>query len=158
MDKPGKQCFCCEQTKPITEFYKHPAMGDGRLNKCKQCVREYATRRRWENIEKHREYDRQRAMLPHRVKARAEYIQTDRGKQAHARASTAWMRKHPNRRAANNILSKAIQRGKVVAQPCFICGAKAHAHHPDYDRPLDVMWLCPKHHKEAHQLAEECNA
>ncbi len=32
-----KTCFGCEQTKDITEFYKHKAMADGHLNKCKPC-------------------------------------------------------------------------------------------------------------------------
>ena len=30
------------------------------------------------------------------------------------------------------------------------CSKKAEAHHPDYDRPLDVIWLCPQHHKALH--------
>jgi len=155
MDKQEKKCICCGQTKLIADFYKLAHMKDGHFNECKECIKTRVKKRRWENIDKCREYDRQRAMLPHRVKARAEYIRTDRGKMAHARASTAWMRKHPNRRAASHILNNAIKYGKVQRQLCFICGAKAHAHHPDYDRPLDVVWLCPKHHKEAHQLVEK---
>jgi len=27
---------------------------------------------------------------------------------------------------------------------------KAEAHHDDYSRPLDVRWLCKRHHEEAH--------
>jgi hypothetical protein len=34
-----KVCFKCEQEKPLTEFYVHKEMGDGRLNKCKTCTR-----------------------------------------------------------------------------------------------------------------------
>lgn len=147
-----KECFCCKQTKLIVEFYAHKSMRSGYMNKCKECVKRYAIEVRNKDIEKWREYDRQRAMLPHRVKARAEYLLTERGKQAHNRATTNWMRKHPNRRAANLILGNAIKRGKIKALPCFVCGAKAHAHHPDYDQPLDVVWLCPKHHKETHEL------
>jgi hypothetical protein len=37
-------------------------------------------------------------------------------------------------------------------QPCSICGApKAEKHHKNYDAPLDVVWLCRKHHKEQHK-------
>ena len=147
-----KKCFCCGQTKPIVDFYKHSKMSDGYLNKCKECVKAYVIKQRHKNIEYYREYDRKRAMLPHRVQARAEYIRTDRGKIAHSGATTAWMRQHPNRRAASHILNNALKYKKIIRQPCFICGARAHAHHPDYDRPLDVVWLCPKHHKEAHAL------
>jgi uncharacterized OB-fold protein len=44
----------------------------------------------------------------------------------------------------------ALATGKLVAEACRICGGKAHAHHADYDRPLDVEWLCRTHHVRLH--------
>lgn len=34
-----KTCFKCFKSLPFTEFYKHPAMGDGYLGKCKDCTK-----------------------------------------------------------------------------------------------------------------------
>lgn len=62
---------------------------------------------------------------------------------------------------AQNILEKAIDKGIVKRQyTCQICGCSGkfadgrtaiQAHHCDYNKPLDVMWLCQKCHHEWHK-------
>jgi len=46
----------------------------------------------------------------------------------------------------------AIKTGKLKKQPCEVCGnKKAEKHHEDYSKPLEVKWLCHKHHMEFHR-------
>jgi len=45
---------------------------------------------------------------------------------------------------------RAIASGRLIKQPCFCGNQKAQAHHGDYSKPLDVRWLCLKHHIEWH--------
>lgn len=53
---------------------------------------------------------------------------------------------------ARSVTKRAIQRGELEKGPCEVCGAeKVDAHHEDYTKPLDVRWLCSKHHAEVHR-------
>ena len=59
---------------------------------------------------------------------------------------------------ADKIKTRALTRsyirsGKLIRQPCEVCGTneKVEAHHDDYTKPLEVRWLCKKHHAEHHK-------
>ena len=53
-------------------------------------------------------------------------------------------------RKAQSLCNTAIKNGTLVRQSCEVCGKKkGQAHHDDYTKPLDVRWLCPKHHAQA---------
>ena len=52
---------------------------------------------------------------------------------------------------ARKALQHYIATGKIVRQPCEVCGEKkSEAHHEDYNKPFDVIWLCKKHHTEVY--------
>jgi len=56
-------------------------------------------------------------------------------------------------RAYANVYQK---RGKIVLQPCSVClSPNAQKHHEDYDKPLEVRWLCRKCHVEWHRQKEK---
>jgi len=128
-----KSCFKCGAEKPLTEFYKHPQMKDGRVNKCKNCNKHDVRENRKDNIEHYREYDKARGCR-HAQGYLKEYRE-----------------KYPNKYRAHNLVNNSIRDGKLFKEPCEVCGCPVtHAHHSDYLKPLNVMWLCPEHHKEWH--------
>lgn len=134
-----KTCFKCGAEKPLTEFYKHPMMGDGHLNKCKECTKKDSRRHRRENIGYYRQYD----------------IERYRDNPERQAKVLAWYKRKlaasPAMRKASNMVSNAIRDGRLVRQRCEACGeSKTEAHHVDYLKPLDVMWLCRGHHIQWH--------
>jgi hypothetical protein len=135
----SKECFKCKTVKLLTDFYKHPQMPDGHVNKCKECNKNDVTANRNKNIEKVREYDRARGKKPERIKAATEITR-------------AWRMEDYRRNVAHNSVARAIRSGSLLRQPCCRCGeVKSIAHHEDYDKPLEVMWLCQPCHKQRHK-------
>ena len=120
-------------------------------------VREYRKINYARNLEKRlaknkaRYYaDRDRA-----AKANAEYRRKNPDM---ALASAArWRQANQHKIRVYRQVDKAIKSGELVVQPCEMCGTtdKIHAHHDDYDLPLNVMWLCPGHHKARHAYLTE---
>ena len=58
-----KTCISCKADLPFNEFYKHPKAADGYLGKCKSCHRAFIANNRMKNLERIRQYDRDRAHL-----------------------------------------------------------------------------------------------
>ncbi len=134
----SKKCTECGIEKPLSEFYKHPQMSDGYLGKCKPCHNSAVKLNYQVNRDHYVKYERKRCQDPRRKKKALEYQKTRRAK-------------YPERFKARNAVSNAIRDGRLTRQPCEVCGdIKSQAHHEDYSRPLDVQWLCFKHHRETH--------
>lgn len=45
----------------------------------------------------------------------------------------------------------AVKVGKLTKLACFCGNKRSQAHHPDYSKPLEVIWLCSKHHGVIHR-------
>lgn len=60
--------------------------------------------------------------------------------------------RHPKKAAAHAAVHAAVRSGRLAKGPCEACGAidDVHAHHDDYDKPLEVRWLCGRHHRMHH--------
>ena len=61
------------------------------------------------------------------------------------------------RKAARDYLNRLIRQGIVKRLSCEICGSdkNVEAHHDDYERPLEVLWLCRTHHDERHHKTND---
>ena len=62
-----------------------------------------------------------------------------------------YRKQNPDKDRANQIVRIEKKHGRLVPQPCEVCGKeKVDAHHEDYSKPLEVVWLCKKHHRQLH--------
>lgn len=139
MNNITKKCFKCEEVKAIDQFYRHNSMADFHLNKCKECVKADVREHR-KNNDSVREYDKDRY-----------HNDVDR-KFKLRKTSANWINNNPEARKAHWTLYNAVKAGKIIKQPCQICGDtyRIHGHHKDYSKPLEVEWLCAKHHQRLH--------
>ena len=140
VDSRRKVCFKCGVEKPLCEFYRHSMMADGRLGKCKECTKKDVNEHRETNLDSIREYDRRRA-------------KTEKRKLLHAQVVEDYRRKCPERAKAVQDVNNAIRDGKVKRKSrCEVCGktGRLEKHHPDYDQPLLVVFLCPACHRRLH--------
>lgn len=113
-------------------------MADRKLGKCKDCTKADVKARRIVRHEQVCAYDRERFKTPER--------------KTQSRASLRRQReRHPEKARARNAVGNAVRDGRLARQPCEVCGTpKSQAHHDDYAKPLDVRWLCFRHHREHH--------
>lgn len=108
------------------------------MSKCKECHKA-AVRLRARTNPYVQEYDRARAKLPHRLAN-------------NSRISKRWRQENPDGYRAHTAVNNAVRDGRLLKEPCKICGTmkNLHAHHHDYKKPLEVEWLCALHHHRHH--------
>jgi hypothetical protein len=115
-------------------------MGDGLLGKCKECTKKDVKERQdsEDGQKKIREYEKDRS-------------QTFSRKALFIAAQQRRRHEHPEKNRAYCAVERAIKNGTLKRLPCEICGeTKSEAHHEDYYKPLEVKWLCKRHHEDLH--------
>lgn len=161
-----KTCFKCGKEKPYCEFYKHPKMADGHLGKCKECTKRDVRDHRSENLEKIREYDRNRPNAAKRNSSNKErtnqkYREDAEYREGYLLKQKRWSDSNPNKRKAHYKLSNAIRDGYLIKENhCSSCFSTQNiqAHHWSYleEHWLDVIWLCSSCHGKEHKRINEC--
>lgn len=128
-------CNKCGERKEDSDFYP-------RNKVCKECTKKRVSA--YQKTEKGKEI--------HRA-ANKKYYQTEKGvlNRAECHGRYEINNDTKKKKLARWAVKRAVNSGILDRMPCEICGDKiTHGHHPDYDRQLDVIWLCPSHHKQWH--------
>lgn len=131
-----KECYKCGARKPLEDFYKHPKMSDGHVNKCKQCNKKDVRTNRKSKLNYYQEYDR------------------IRGNRQGYEYTKEYRKRYPNKYKAHCILNNALRDNRIEKGfECEICFETKSlvAHHDDYLKPLSVKWLCQSCHVKWHK-------
>lgn len=146
-----KICKRCDECKEESEFY-------GGDSSCKVCRCKVVTANRQNNLERILEYDRQRkAKINCTEEEWEKFLERSRNYSKNnpdtkRMATQKYNEANPKKRDCHIQVGNAIKYGKLVPLPCEVCGNKeVQGHHPDYAKPLDVMWLCSEHHALWHK-------
>lgn len=147
-----KACKKCGETKPLTAFYRAGKNSDGHRGSCKECTAVAVAAWRAANPD-HRARERRdpEKQREHRR----------RWNRNHPERNPRWREKNPEKRKAHDAVRKALKSGRLVRpDTCEGCGAtgRLHAHHDDYEKRLDVRWLCPSCHVRVHAELEVTHA
>ena len=137
-----KKCTKCLVEKDESNFYIRRASVDGLAPRCKCCDRVV----RAAHYEKN--WERERGV-------RERWIRDN--KDAHRAAQRKYLAKNKKKKQANQKINNGIRDGKVKRpDTCDDCGktCKPQGHHEDYDKPLDVVWVCTRCHGKRHQTIE----
>ena len=108
-----------------------------RKNMTREEYNKYFREYRKRNLIKSRDYQR-------------EYNQLWRKKNGYHNEEK-WKKNNVLKVMVQQLVQRAVERGEIKRKPCALCGnAKSVAHHPNYHKPLKVIFLCHVHHRQYH--------
>jgi len=134
---PLLRCSRCGLIKTNVSFARKNNDPLGRQAMCRDCHSEY-----------HRAYHQE-----NKSKRTPEITAWQKQNRDKVRATAArWSENHPDRVSARNKVANELKYGRLVKTPCVHCGStkRVQGHHPDYTKPLEVIWLCQSCHAAEH--------
>ena len=154
-----KKCKRCGEEKLLECFYADKRKTDGHKNVCKECVLKNGAIYRNKNREKIRKRDRQNGYIENLSKER---------KIKRAKYKKEWLVKNKKKHSGYYHYHDGGKKGKAKRaivklrkneqpQKCSICNIeiesiKLHGHHPNYNKPFEVVWCCPRCHGRIHRI------
>lgn len=172
----SKVCTVCKEVKPFEEFTKSSRGKDGYHPQCKDCKKKKENEWAQENREKkldsrkrYREKNREQIRKtdreayqkdPEKFRAKArisqkKYFNSEKGRKKYRDQSLILRKRFPEKARARSLLSNAVCDGKIIRpSKCSLCGddkSVIEAHHSDYSKPLDVVWVCKTCHFMIHR-------
>jgi hypothetical protein len=129
-----KHCKICGQDKGLSDFY-YVTYND-KPGVCIECYKTRVKANREANKEQYSAYEHERNLK------RRDYMHEQQRKH---RAN------NPEKYKAHTAVGNALRDGRLIRKPCEKCGnIKSQAHHPDYSKPIEVIWLCFTCHRKEH--------
>lgn len=125
-----KICFKCRRELLISDFYKHPQMADGHLNKCKECAKADVHDNYLKNLDNPGYVEKERERGRDKYRRLYKGIKHDH---SHGGSSARNARAYIERRVGN--LPEDVE-----------------LHHWNYNFPFKVFQLSRRHHARLHKL------
>lgn len=139
-------CKKCSQEKPVAQFAKDKRKPMGVTKVCVDCSREY--KREWaRGSESHKAKKREYRIAHRGMHATASKRYRAKNPEKVYLSMKGWQSRNTEKRTAHITVGNAVRDGKLKKGHCEICGCEeTEAHHDDYSKPLQVRWLCHRHH------------
>ncbi len=173
-------CKRCKVEKNDDDFGKLKCSKDGVNPRCRQCccesvkksnksaeaidnkkkyVSEWQKKNREKRLEQSRNWylrnlGKAREMS---LEATRKYFSTEKGKKNRSERGAKWEKKNIEKRRVHDRTMYAVETGKLVRPDfCSKCSkqCKPQAHHEDYTKPYDVIWLCSQCHFYLHHQSK----
>lgn len=160
-----KSCKECGIKKELELFVRNKSCKDGYANQCKSCVKVKRAIYLLENKEKikistkkYRDSHKEERRIKQKIyrelhkedirKYNKEYERSSAGKKTSKKSRA----KYPNANKSR-VYYRSIARNRDLPNVCENCKliGKVEGHHDDYNKPMDVTYLCIRCHKDWHK-------